>query len=140
MTHWTEKYIGLPYADAGRTRDGLDCWGLARLVYENELGVMLPSYAGGYTGHEERAEIAALLSDAKELPGWLSVTDDDIRPFDLVLFRRGRLDSHVGIVAAPGRMLHITAHTTANIQTYFISEWQTRLTGTWRRRELQVSQ
>lgn len=31
-TQWWNEYVGLPFADKGRTREGCDCWGLVRLV------------------------------------------------------------------------------------------------------------
>ena len=37
MTHWTQKYVGIPYRDLGRDMTGCDCWGLLRLVYGQEL-------------------------------------------------------------------------------------------------------
>ncbi len=46
MTHWAVKYIGLPYLSGGRDERGLDCWGLLRLVYRQERGVLLPALPG----------------------------------------------------------------------------------------------
>ena len=44
------KYIGLPYKENGRSTEGVDCWGLARLFYKHELGIELPSYTELYAG------------------------------------------------------------------------------------------
>lgn len=44
--HWSTRYIGLPYSIGGRDRDGVDCWGLLCLVYQNEQGIRLPELPG----------------------------------------------------------------------------------------------
>jgi hypothetical protein len=78
MSHWTRAYIGIPFTELGRSQYGCDCWGLARLVYAQELGIDLPSYVGGYASTEERAEIAGLIGEA-ELQG----TGDYVSPGDV---------------------------------------------------------
>ena len=87
MSHWSARYIGLPFVDHGRSELGCDCYGLARLVYRIELGVMLPDYQG-YATADEHAEIATLISGAAAGPDWLPCAGD--RPFDLAVFRRAR--------------------------------------------------
>lgn len=43
---WLNDYIkGIPYKFGGRDWDGLDCYGLVKLVYGNEYGVQLPDWA-----------------------------------------------------------------------------------------------
>lgn len=125
--HWSDQYLGLPYAPQGRSLAGLDCFGLAWLVL-NAFGRPVPSYAGLYASEEERAEIAGLIAGAK--PQWRLVERAD--EFDLVTFRRGALESHVGIVVRPGLMLHITKDKPSCIERYDAGYWANRLTGTWR--------
>ena len=132
MMHWSASYVGLPYADLGRSRDGLDCWGLVWLVYAEVLGIDLPSYADGYGSTEERREIAGLIDGAKS--DWHRVTDPE--GFDLVTVRRGVLESHIGIVVAPGRMLHVTAQKPACIEAYSGGPYANRVTGIWRHRAM----
>lgn len=37
-----EKYTSIPFVDGGRTLKGCDCFGLLKLVYENELNIIVP--------------------------------------------------------------------------------------------------
>lgn len=125
--HWSERFIGLAYADLGRTPEGVDCWGLVRLVLASQ-GIDVPCYSGGYASTQERAEIAGLIEGAK--PSWIrSLVPQEL---DLVTFRRGRLESHVGIVVEPGRMLHVTSGMPSCIESYRDEYWSARLTGFWR--------
>ncbi|MEP1881822.1 MAG: NlpC/P60 family protein, partial [Roseibium sp.] len=125
--HWSAHFIGLPYADLGRTHEGVDCWGLVRLALSAH-DIHVPSYAGGYASTEERAEIAGLISGAK--PQWQKV--DAGRELDVVTFRRGRLESHIGLVVRPGVMLHVTEGQPSCLVSYLDCQWERRLTGFWR--------
>lgn len=133
MTNWTDTYVGLPYQEHGRTRDGADCWGLACVVYSEQLGITLPDYLG-YSSVEERAEIAALVKGATASPLWEPATNPAV--FDIALFRRGRLTSHVGIVIRPGLMLHMAEADCALIEDYTRGHWASRLVGHYRHVEM----
>jgi len=130
--HWSTSYVGTPYLEFGRTLAGCDCWGLACVVYAAELGITLPSYDGLYASTEEHAEIAALLADGKS--SW-SLTSQP-RSFDLVGFRRGKWETHVGIIVAPGLMLHVAADDQAKIESYTAGRWGNRSTGIYRHFEM----
>ena len=127
MTHWSERFIGLPFADLGRDRSGVDCWGLVRLALEHH-GIDVPSYAGGYADVTERAEIAGLINGAK--PSWTKVVEP--RELDVITFRRGRLESHVGLIVRPGWMLHVTEAIPSRLEDYRDDYWWHRRTGFWR--------
>lgn len=125
--HWSEQYLGLPYEPQGRSLAGVDCFGLCWLVLRS-IGAPVPSYAGDYASPEERSEIAALISGAK--PAWHKV--DQAMEYDLVTFRRGMIESHIGVVVKPGLMLHITRGQPSCIEDYTTGRWANRLTGIWR--------
>ncbi len=126
---WSNRYVGIPNLDHGRSADGADCWGLACVIYREELGITLPDYLG-YGSIEEHGEIAALIEGAKTSPLWMPVTGEAIA-FDLAVFRRGRLSTHLGIVIRHGLMIHI-GQTHAVLEDYRRGPWAHRFTGHWR--------
>ncbi|NRA56230.1 MAG: phage tail protein [Gammaproteobacteria bacterium] len=38
-SHWSDRYLTIPYIDGGRTAAGLDCWGLCREVLHQQFGL-----------------------------------------------------------------------------------------------------
>ncbi|MGY9049632.1 hypothetical protein P775_11020 [Puniceibacterium antarcticum] len=134
MTDWSNRFIGIPYEQFGRSEIGVDCWGLACIVYSEELNITLPEYLGeGARG--ENAEIAALVAGEAASPLWVPVTGPAVA-FDIAVFKRGRWDAHVGIVIQHGLMLHVAAGDCAKVETYAKGLWKTRLTGVYRHVEL----
>ena len=134
MNHWSNKFVGLPYSEFGRTATGVDCWGLVRLVYGQELDIELPSYTEAYTSVREHAELAEKIGTVAGEGTWLRV--DQARCFDLAVFRRGHLDTHVGIVVSPGLMLHVSGGDHSKLEHYNFGQWAHRLTGLYRHFEL----
>lgn len=132
---WSNAYIGIPWRDRGRARDGADCWGLAMLVHAAEAGNTLPGY-DDYASAEERREVAALVAGASVSPLWRRVTRDPDSgapaALDIVVFARGGIDSHIGIVVRPGLMLHMAVHDCAKVESYRDGRWRHRLTGIFR--------
>lgn len=127
MTSWPNAFVGIPYAALGRARSGADCWGLAAIVYQETLGIKLPDYLG-YASVDEHAEIDALIAGAEASPLW-QARQGSVRPYDIAVFRRGRLSTHLGIVIQPGLMLHMVDEDRAKIESYQSGRWGNRLVG-----------
>lgn len=132
--NWSGKFVGLPHADLGRARPACDCYGLARVVYQEELGITLPEYLGRADIAEE-GEIAALIAGRAALPMWVPVTGPALA-FDLAVFRQGRIRSHIGIVVRRGLMLHMARGDCAKIEQFSDGRWAHRLSGIWRHVDL----
>ncbi|SDY55577.1 C40 family peptidase [Citreimonas salinaria] len=130
MTIDWSAYVGLPHRDHGRDRNGVDCWGLLRLVYAEQLGIDLPSYADRYADTAERAALDALLSDPDCRAPWAPVAA--ARPFDALLFRAGRYAQHVAVAVDARHMLHVHARTASVIVPVADQPWGNRLLGTFR--------
>lgn len=128
---WVADYVGLPFKEKGRDRSGVDCWGLVRLVLAERFGIEVPSYVEEYGSTKERETIGAVI--AREVqPPWVEVLPGQERPGDVVLMRRGRHPIHVGLVVAPGRMLHVEEGIEACVEDYRGLAWSRRVVGIWR--------
>lgn len=128
---WSNRFVGIPYEDMGRDRRGCDCWGLACIIYREELGVTLPDYLGDYGSTEELGEIAALIDQDRQSPLWVPVTGPAVA-FDIALFRRGRWSSHLGVVIRHGLMIHMVAEDQAKVDGYLDGPYKHRLEGHYR--------
>lgn len=99
-----DDFVGLPYQDNGRSREGCDCWGLVRLVYAEHANITLPCYSDLYRTAEDDAANAALI--AGHLDEWQEVAENEVRPLDCLLMKVGGKECHIGIVVKPGYVLH----------------------------------
>ena len=93
------KYIGIPYKHKGRDLSGLDCWGLARLVYR-DLGVELKEI--------EDYELEGSVQDNAYVDKWIKLNAP--RPYDIALFLNNKgIANHAGIITPDLRMIHASA-------------------------------
>lgn len=101
---WIDAYVGLPFVDLGRDRQGVDCWGLVRLVLAERFRVEAPAWDGRYPDCDMRS----MRRMEAHVKGVLPLFERIEAPVagDLVLVKVGGLPVHVGIVVAPGWMLH----------------------------------
>ncbi|KMK68588.1 NlpC/P60 family protein [Puniceibacterium sp. IMCC21224] len=134
MTHWCNNFIGLPFEDRGRDRSGADCWGLTTVIFREELSISLPDYLG-YGSVEEHGEIASLIVGAEQTPVWVPVSGSAVS-FDLAVFRRGKLPTHLGVVVRHGLMIHMAARDCAKLEDYRTGKWGNRLAGHYRHVEM----
>jgi len=125
-----DPFVGLPWRDRGRTRDGCDCWGLARIVYRELLDIDLPSYVDCYASTADREALDGLISG--ERGPWIEVTDEAARLYDLVLLRERPW--HIGIVAGAGLMLHMPLRQASCIEPYRTGRHRLRISGHYRHR------
>ncbi|MDX8354363.1 C40 family peptidase [Cognatiyoonia sp. IB215182] len=127
---WANAYVGMPFVDQGRDWTGCDCWGLVRLVYAEKLDIDLLDYQTAYTSAAEHAEIAALINREIDMGPWRRTEAPE--PFDVLLFRQGRLGSHVGIQINATKMLHMARGEQAKIEDIHGVRWGNRYLGAYR--------
>lgn len=125
-----DRFIGVPYLDKGRALAGCDCWGLVHQVFAELRGIELPSYAERYVTAADREALARLIDG--ELDDWDAVAAGAEQAFDVVLMREGRFPRHVGVVTAPGLVLHVEPGRTSCIERYRSGVLANRIVGFFR--------
>ena len=121
---WSNKYIGIPFKEGGRDFDGIDCWGLTRLVYNNEYNIKLPSFNNEYI-ISDSDRIAELFSRYKE--GWTPVTEPE--EGSLVTFNILGNQTHVGVITDKTSFLHIRENQTSTVEKLNSIIWNKRIAG-----------
>jgi hypothetical protein len=122
---WSDKYIGIPYRENGRDFDGIDCWGLARLVYKEELGIELPSFAEEYDVGDTREYLQELIAQHKE--GWEPV--DSPSKGTMVLFKILGNESHVGVAVNETHFVHARDGYSSSLEAFNSAGWKSRIVG-----------
>lgn len=125
-----DRFVGIPYLDRGRSLVGCDCWGLLREVYRELRGIDLPSYSDRYVTAADRRALSALIAD--ELEPWDEVVRGQERAFDGVLMREAGVVQHIGVVTAPGQVLHVERGETSRIERYRTGPLSHRVVGFYR--------
>ena len=97
------SYLGIPFVANGRTREGCDCWGLVRLVYDDAFGICLPKI-DTVDAMDDAACVVAMPAEAAR--AWVEVGETDLRPGDVVLLSRFGRPRHVGVLIDPPSYLH----------------------------------
>jgi cell wall-associated NlpC family hydrolase len=122
---WCANYIGLPFKSLGRTRAGLDCWGMVYLVYHEVFQRDVPRY-GEYVDAYDIEEVSALIR-GEIVTRWCEVSSEQLG--DVVLLRVRGQPCHVGVVVARGKFLHSFEGTLSCIERYECPKWARRVEG-----------
>ena len=121
-------YIGIPYQDKGRSRQGLDCYGLLQLWMSEQRGVELPDYLEVYTSASDRDSVAGAIEEHKV--GWTPVQNPKFG--DALLFRILGQPMHVGIMLEGDDFLHAFQNCNTCIERLTDLSWSRRLVGAYR--------
>lgn len=127
---WVADYIGIPFLARGRTRAGLDCYGLVRLVLAEQFGKDLPAHADGYESMDDRA-LLALLIDAKR-PTINARPVSKVESGDLVLIRYCGFPCHIGLYVGDGLLLHVESGRNTVLEPLTSTHLSTRIEGFYR--------
>jgi hypothetical protein len=134
MPHFDHRpYLFIPYKAKGRTRAGLDCWGLVWLVYREQLCIELPRYAEDeYSGTniQDGPTIAAIIE--AEARRWIPIGRGQEQSADVAVFRVLGETMHTGLSMGGGNFLHCIAGRNVAVENYRDPAWTKRLTGFYR--------
>ena len=72
MYKWVNNYIGIPFVSGGRDKTGCDCYGLVRLILQNEYNIELPLLSGDYTNALNIAEHELRLATDEEIKNYVA--------------------------------------------------------------------
>lgn len=122
-------FVGKPFADHGRSDDGLDCYGGVRAVLSACAGIHLPDYGDGYADCADHDGIAACIR-AGLLQGWQRVSDP--RLYDVVVFNITGQPRHIGLMVGPTKFLHWPENGTSRIERIDDRMWHKRIEGIYR--------
>ena len=125
---WADQYVGAEYENHGRGPK-FDCWGLARAVMREQFQIDLETLCDDYDDAQNGEAVHALIQ--REKNRWVEVEDIE-QEGDLLLFRVKQFEWHVGVVLAPGVMLHIMKGCNAVIERFRGLKWSSRLAGIYR--------
>jgi cell wall-associated NlpC family hydrolase len=142
---WAERYIGIPFVDLGRDREGCDCWGLVRLVLAEQAGVILPSLATGYVSENNAKGVSEQVETQRVSGLWERIEAGSERAFDVVEMLSAARGAdgwvygplHVGVVVMSGWLLHIQrSHDTVLARYREDQSVSRRVQGFWRHHRL----
>lgn len=127
-----ETYVGLPYKHLGRTREeGVDCYGLVRLVLQENCGITLPDYHYHPAMAQQRA-VDFQLFDFYQCCDKVALYQR--REYDIVWLRvpatADLILNHVGICAAGDTVIEAVSLTGSVLRPF--SHVRDRVAGVYR--------
>lgn len=129
---WTNNYVGIPFLNLGRTREGVDCWGLVKLIMREQFNLELSDFK--YADAGNRIESERLFANADELQNWYQVTEPLIG--DLVALRIFGNVCHFGICAGSRYFLHSLYGLDSALDSLDSARWNRRIYAIYRHRGL----
>jgi cell wall-associated NlpC family hydrolase len=100
------KYIGIPYVHKGRTLEGLDCWGLVKLIYKDRGFELRDLDDYEMEGHLKGKNYF----NPYENDEWSK--SSIARPYDVALFVNTMgVAYHAGVVTPDHRLIHTAKNT-----------------------------
>ena len=107
------QWHGVPYRIGGEGRSGIDCSAFVQRTYREKFGLSLPRTTRQLSMYGRK------------------ITTTGLRPGDLIMFKTGWGDRHVGIYLEKYRFLHVSTSSGVTVSSlndpyWYNSYWQTR--------------
>jgi len=109
------RWKGAKYRIGGLSRDGIDCSGFVQVTFRTQLGIVLPRST------ELQAELGK------------GVGRSELRPGDLVFFKTGWFERHVGMYLGRGAFLHASTSKGVTVSSLDEDYWKSAY---WKSRRL----
>lgn len=119
------EYSEIPFLEKGRTREGVDCWGIPYLIYKDKLNIELPLYIEQYQNTEDEKELARLIGEEKL--SWEEVGSPEI--YDVVVLRLKGRPMHVGVCIGNGKFIHCMDTIGTTVEKLDATTWRNRIIG-----------
>lgn len=120
--------VGVPYKSKGRDLLGADCWGLLRLFYIQEFGIVLPSYDEHYTDAFDKESVTGAIHSLKN--DWIEVSEPKYG--DAIKLRLAGHPCHVGVYLGNNEFLHTQNGHDSCIDRLDGIKWKNRVDGFYR--------
>jgi cell wall-associated NlpC family hydrolase len=104
LLDYYRDWQGVPYREGGLNRNGIDCSGFVYLAYRSQFGIQLP-------------RTTSSLAKSGRI-----VYRTDLKAGDLVLFKTGWFDRHIGIYLDDMQFIHVSSRrgvTLSRIDGYY---------------------
>lgn len=116
-----EDLIGVPFVDGGRSKEGMDCWGLVKECFKRQ-GIEVKDYT---ISAIELLQISKQMEKDKEL--WQRVDAPLAGCLVLIKTEASAWANHVGIFIGDGRFIHAYPYAGVCIST--IKRWKAHIIG-----------
>lgn len=133
-----QDYLGIPYKHHGRDRNGLDCYGLPKLMYEEVLEIEVADEWYEQEWYRDPEEDQRILDGAPNR-GFVRISDDpaDWQAWDVLFFNtpaKGNKVDHMGLCYKDRKMIH--CHVNSSVTIERLSHFEAVFHSAWRHQEL----
>ena len=118
-----QDLIGIPFKDGGRDLDGLDCWGLAKIMLERQGYDDVPNYA--ISAYDIPSISNTIQSESHD--AWRRINKPESGCVVLLANGCTPKANHVGIVIDDDRFIHSYCRTGVCISR--LSRWRSHILG-----------
>jgi cell wall-associated NlpC family hydrolase len=130
VASWAKEYVGIPFVSNGRTKEGADCYGLVRLVRNEQFGGNMPLLSGDYKDANNFAETGRVMKAQQPLLAGQPVGTPEVG--DVCVLKFHGMPVHAGIYAGGGYALHTLTQTGSILQRVSDPQFSTRIEGWYR--------
>jgi cell wall-associated NlpC family hydrolase len=126
------KALNVKFKNKGRDYSGWDCWAVPYLAYRDILGVELPSFIDDYINAGDDKASRRVIHDIilRQKQNWDLV--DKPQALDIVLFRIGDTQTHLGLMIDKSRFIHCEKKINTVIERIDSLKWKKRIEGIYR--------